>query len=338
MGLVLFGTIAVSVVAMGMGRFSVPPVEVLRILGDKALSWIQLSGTIGQTWSTEEATVIWTIRLPRVLLALVVGGGLAVGGAALQALFHNPLVSPDVIGVSAGSAFGGVIAIALGLGQVAILGGAFAAGLLAVGIVMLFGLIRAGSAILMIVLGGIVTASFFQALVSLVTYMADPYTTLPAITFWLMGSLASASYPKLMITAIPVLLGFAAIFAVRWRINILAMGDEDALSLGVNPRRMRLVLIAAVAMMTASTVAVAGVVGWVGLVIPHLVRMMISTDYRTVIPGSFILGGGFMVLIDTLARSMSAGEIPLGVVTALIGAPFFGYLLMRNRNKELRSA
>lgn len=336
----LIATCAIAVVAMGLGRFGVPPNEVARILVARALELTHLDAiaSLRQTWTAEETTVVLNIRLPRVLLALVVGGGLAVSGAGLQALFRNPLVSPDIIGVSSGAAFGGVIAIALGLGSVAVLGGSFLLGVAAVLIVLLFGQVRAGSPVLMIILGGIVIASFFSALVSLVTFLADPYTTLPAVTFWLMGSLATASYHSLAVTTVPVLLGLGVVFVLRWRINILALGDEDALSLGVNPRRLRVVLITAIALVVAATVAVAGVIGWVGLVIPHLVRLLVGADYRQVVPGSFIVGGGFMILIDTVSRTAITGEIPLGVVTALIGAPFFAYLLIVNRNKELRHA
>lgn len=332
--------IVVAVVSMGIGRFAVPPNEAARIIIANVLQFLHVDGIVPltRTWSVEEATVVMSVRLPRVLLALIIGGGLAVAGASLQALFHNPLVSPDVIGVSSGSAFGGVAAIAAGAGILGILGGSFATGLCAVGLVLLFGRVRSGSPILMIVLGGIVTASFFSALVSLVTYLADPYTTLPSITFWLMGSLASASYEKVLVSGIPVVLGLTIVLTLRWRLNILALGDEDAISLGLHPKRLRLALIATVALMTASTVAVAGIIGWVGLVIPHFIRLFVGGDYRQVIPGAFIMGGGFLVLIDTLSRSLSAGEIPLGVTTALIGAPFFAYLLICNRNKELHNA
>lgn len=338
--LVAVVVVGISLVSVGLGRFSVPANEAARIILQAIFQGLHLDGffSLAHTWTTEEETVVMSVRLPRVVLALVIGGGLAVAGATLQALFHNPLVSPDVIGVSSGSAFGGVAAIAAGAGIIGILGGSFITGLCAVGLVLLFGRVRSGSPILMIVLGGIVTASFFSALVSLVTYVADPYTTLPSITFWLMGSFASASFEKVLIAGIPVVIGLVIIATLRWRLNILALGDEDALSLGLHPARLRLSLIAVVALMTASTVAVAGIIGWVGLVIPHLVRLVMGGDYRQIIPGSFILGGGFLVLIDTLSRLLVAGEIPLGVTTALIGAPFFAYLLISNRNKEINHA
>lgn len=333
-------TIFISIVALGLGDYYISPLDVLKVLADwvmRSFSWaIPNDGLDAVT--PNASTIVLKVRAPRILLALLVGGGLAVAGATLQAIFANPLVSPDIIGVSSGASFGGVLAIAASLGSAWVLGGAMAMGIVAVAIVLSFASLRAGSPILTVVLGGVVTASFFQALVSLVTYLADPYTTLPAITFWLMGSLANASWKSVMVAAAPVLLGFVAIFAVRWRINILALGDEDAASLGVNPHRLRVLLIVIVALIVAATVAVAGVVGWIGLVIPHLVRLLAGTDYRQVIPLSFLAGSGFLIFIDTIARVAVAGEIPLGVLTAMIGAPFFAYLLFRNRARELGHA
>lgn len=172
----------------------------------------------------------------------------------------------------------------------------------------------------------------FNAMVSFVTYTADPYSELPSIVFWLMGSLASASYTKVLIALVPIALSGVVVLALRWRLNILAMGDEDAASLGIDPRRMRLVLLTCVALMTAGAVAVAGVIGWVGLVVPHLVRMVVGTDNRVVLPASCLVGAGYLVLIDTLSRSLSSAELPLGILTAVIGAPFFVALLLRNRS------
>ncbi|MBP3223363.1 MAG: iron ABC transporter permease [Actinomycetaceae bacterium] len=333
-------TILVSVIALGVGDYYVNAFDVVKVLLDylmRSFSFIVPNDGI-ESVEINQSVVILLVRMPRIALALLVGGGLAVAGGTLQAIFNNPLVSPDVIGVSSGASFGGVLAIVVGLGSIGVLAGAMVMGIVAVAIVLSFAALRASSPILTVVLGGVVTASFFQALVSLVTYLADPYTTLPAITFWLMGSLANASTNSVFVALIPVAIGFVIIFAVRWRINILALGDEDAQSLGVNPKRMRYLLISVVALIVASTVAVAGVVGWIGLVIPHLVRLLVGTDYRRVIPLSFIIGAGFLVFIDTIARTAVAGEIPLGVITALIGAPFFAYLLFKNRSQELGHA
>ncbi|MDR1634802.1 MAG: iron ABC transporter permease [Bifidobacteriaceae bacterium] len=323
-------------VALSVGRYSVPLNEAARILAAQGLeitgldSWFDLR----RTWTDQEQTVITLVRLPRSLMAVLAGGALAVSGAALQALFRNPLVSPDVIGVSSASSFGGVLAIALGGGGLILMGGAFALGLAAAALVMAMGRIRASSPILTIVLGGIVVSAFFNALVSLVTYLADPYTTLPSITFWLMGSLAAATWTKLWLAAVPIAIGLTVVMALRWRIDVLSLGDEDSRALGLNPTRLRWVLIVAVSMMTAATVASSGVIGWVGLVIPHLVRLMLGPDHRTLIPASFLLGGTYLLVVDLLSRSMTASEVPVGILTAILGAPFFVYLLITQTRKD----
>lgn len=327
------GLVVASVVAIGVGKLSIPPLTVVNILAHdlgEALGLVSDSGA--QAWTDGERSAVTLIRAPRVLMAMIVGGALAVSGAALQAVFRNPLVSPDVIGVSSGSAFGGVLAILLGAGTGVLLTGSFVAGLLAALGVMVIGKIRTMNPILTIVLGGIVVSAFFNALVSLITYVADPYTTLPNITFWLMGSFTAASWVKLAMVAVPVAIGSTVVFALRWRINLLTMGDEDAMAMGVNPERIRIVLITSVSLLTAATVAVAGVVGWVGLVVPHLVRLVVGSDNRIVLPASFLLGALYLLGVDTLARSLGEAEIPVGILTALIGAPvFIGMLIQKSR-------
>ena len=216
--------------------------------------------------------MVLLVRLPRVLLALLVGGGLAIGGAALQAIFRNPLVSPDIIGVSAGASFGGALALLLGLGSALLVGSAFAFGLAALGLLFLITSGRGGTPMLMIVLGGVVTGSFFSALVALITYLADPFTTLPAIVFWLLGSVATATYAQVLVAAAPVLAGTAVLLALRWRINVLSLGDDDAAALGLRPRPLRWAVLVSVALIVAGAVAVSGAVSWVGLVVPHLAQ------------------------------------------------------------------
>jgi iron complex transport system permease protein len=322
--------------ALSVGRYSVPLNETARILAHQALDFVGLDGLfdLRPTWTRQELTVISMVRLPRSAMAVLAGGALSVAGAALQALFRNPLVSPDVIGVSSAASFGGVLAIALGGGGVVLMGGSFAMGLAAAALVMTLGRLRTSSPILTIVLGGIVVSAFFNALVSLVTYLADPYTTLPSITFWLMGSLSAATWTKLTLAVGPIGVGLVVIMALRWRIDVLSLGDEDAKALGVNPGRLRWILIAAVSLMTAATVAACGVIGWVGLVIPHLVRLMLGPDHRTLIPASFLLGGTYLLLVDLLSRSMIETEVPVGILTAILGAPFFVYLLVTQTRKE----
>ena len=320
------GLVAVGLISLSVGRYTVPVNEVARILINEVIS-------LPRTWTDAESNVVLGVRLPRVLLGMIVGGGLALGGAALQAAFRNPLVSPQILGVSSGASFGGVLALMFGLGSTFLVGGAFLFGLTALGMVLLIGRTRSGGAILMIVLGGVVTSAFFSALVSFITYVADPYTTLPSIVFWLMGSLATADMAKVLIAAIPILAGSAVIIGLRWRINILSLGDDDAASLGVNPGRLRAVLLTMVALMTAGAVAVSGVIGWVGLVVPHIARLWVGPDHRISMPTTFVLGAAYLTIIDTLSRTVSSGEIPLGILTAIIGAPVF-VLLLRNSRRQ----
>ncbi len=318
--------LVVGVVSMALGRYPVPVGHVVEVL---------VAQVTGQAYPgpTTEQDVVTLVRLPRVLLGALVGGGLAVGGVALQAAFRNPLVSPQVIGVSSGASFGGALALVLGLGTGYLVASAFVFGMAALGVVFLVTAGRGGASMLMIVLGGVVTGSFFTALVSLLTYLADPYSTLPAIVFWLLGSLATATFGKVLVAAVPVLVATAVLLALRWRINVLSLGDEDATAVGIRPRPVRWTLLSAVALIVAGAVAVSGVIGWVGLVIPHLVRMWVGPDHRVLLPVSFFVGAAFLVTVDTLARTLSGGEIPLGVLTALVGAPAFFVLLRRNRDR-----
>lgn len=323
--------IVVILVALAMGRFPVSVTHVIQTLASRV-------SPVAPPSSDVEQTVVTLVRLPRILLALLVGGGLGIAGAALQAIFRNPLVSPEIIGVSSGASFGGALALLLGWGSVALVGGAFAFGLAAIVILLVLTMGRAGAPMLMVVLGGVIVGSFFAALVSLVTYVANPYTTLPAIVFWLLGSVATATYSKLLIAVIPILAGAIVLGLLRWRINVLSLGDEDAASLGLHPSTLRWLILVASALIVAGAVAVSGVIGWVGLVIPHLARMWVGPDHRVLLPVSFLLGGIYLIVIDTLARTMTASEIPLGVLTALIGAPVFFVLLRRNRDRIWDSA
>ncbi|MFE7622902.1 FecCD family ABC transporter permease [Streptomyces sp. NPDC057509] len=319
-------TLVVALGALALGRYVVPPNEIVRLLAGQFLP-------LDRTWTGNEETVVLDVRLPRVLLSLLVGGGLALAGAALQGVFRNPLVSPDVIGVASGASFGGVLAMLLGIGSLGVVSGAFGFGMVALVIVMAIGRLGSGNPILMIILGGTVTAAFFTALVSFCKYIADPESELPSIVFWLLGSLATATYAKVVTAAIPVLLGTAVVLALRWRLNILSLGDEDATALGVPPRLTRGILLGAVALMTAGAVAVAGLVGWVGLVVPHLARLLTGSDHRIQLPAAFLIGGAYLTVIDTLSRTLTASEMPLGILTAIIGAPFFVVLLARSRNR-----
>ncbi|HRL21388.1 MAG TPA: iron ABC transporter permease [Alcaligenes sp.] len=288
--------------------------------------------------SAAEHRVVTQVRLPRVLLSVLAGSSLALCGAALQGAFRNPLVGPQILGISSGAAFGGCAAILLFSSLWATLGLAFAGGLLAVAVVYLLGRSKGRTTILMLVLAGIVTSAFFSALISLATYFADPNDSLPAIVFWLMGSFATASYIKLASAALPILAGMGLLMALRFRINILSLGDEQASALGIAVEPLRWLLLICTTLVVSASVAVSGTVGWVGLVVPHIARMLVGPDHRALLPASALLGGTYMVWVDTVARSATSAEIPLGVITALIGAPLFAWLLRRTQGQEMRHA
>ncbi|GAA4216098.1 iron ABC transporter permease [Sagittula marina] len=276
--------------------------------------------------------VVWNIRLPRVGAALLVGAALAAAGATYQALFRNPLVSPDILGVSAGAGLGAVAGIFLSLPVAAIQASAFVGGMAAVGVVMLVGaMVRHTDRTLTLVLLGVVVGALAGAATSLLKVMADPYDQLPAITFWLLGSLASITTRDILPALPMVLVGLLPLALLRWRINVLSLGDEEARALGIEAGRTRLVVIAAATLITASVTALAGVVGWVGLVIPHIARMLVGPGFGRLLPASALIGAGYLLVVDTLARTIAAVEVPLGVLTAVIGAPFLVWLLARGR-------
>jgi len=277
-------------------------------------------------------TVLFQIRLPRVLAALLVGAALAAAGTSYQTLFRNPLVSPDILGVSAGAGFGAVLGILLSLPVIAIQGLGFATGLLTVGIVYtLARALRSQNEILVLVLAGIVVGALAGAGISLVKILADPYNQLPAITFWLLGSLSGIKVSDLQTVAPLVILGLVPLALLRWRIGVLSLGDDEAKALGVNVRVVRGVVIGAATLVTATAVSVSGVIGWIGLVIPHMARLLVGPRYDRVLPAAVLMGAAFLVLIDTVARGAARIEIPLGLLTALLGAPVFVWLLARGR-------
>jgi iron complex transport system permease protein len=292
----------------------------------KAL-WAALSGGESGLAKNVEAVVL-QVRGPRVLAALAVGAALASAGAAYQNLFKNPLVSPDILGVSAGCALGAGLAILFGLSIVMIQGLAFAGGIAAVALVMAVGnWVRGRDPILTLILTGVVVGSLFGAGIALVKYLADPYNQLPAITFWLLGSFAGA-LPKDLAVALPVMLaGIVPLVLLRWRIDLLALSEDEARSLGLDVAKLRVAVIACATLVTASAVAIAGVIGWVGLVIPHAARLLVGAGFARVLPLSLVLGAAFMLAVDTLCRTVSATEIPPGVATAFVGTPVFIVLL-----------
>jgi iron complex transport system permease protein len=309
------------VVAFTIGRYPVSLAQLLDVLWSRAL---------GRAPSAPAAVenVVLLVRGPRVMAALLVGSALAVAGAAFQGLFRNPLVSPDILGASSGAALGAVIGIFFSLGVFGIELLAFAGGLAAVAAVYVIGsMLRSRDPILVLVLAGVVIGALLGAGVGLVKYLADPYNQLPAMTFWLLGSLAATSVSDLLPLLGPVAIGTIVLVALRWRMNVMSLPDEEARALGVSTGPLRIAIVAAATLVTSASVATSGIIGWIGLVVPHLARALVGPDFPRLLPASALLGGGFLLFIDTLARTAAPVEIPLGILTAVIGTPFFIWLL-----------
>jgi iron complex transport system permease protein len=322
-GIILTAVLGIIfVLSFGLGRYPVSPAEVLKVLFSRVFP-------IHQTWPDVINTVVLNIRLPRILASLLVGASLGVAGTSFQGLFRNPLVSPDILGVSAGAGFGAALAILFSGSNFVIQISAFCFALLAVGISFGISKIVRGNSTLSLVLAGMAIASFFSALLSLVKYVADPVNQLPAITYWLMGSLASVGVRGLLYAAVPILSGLVVLVLARWRLNVAAMGDEEARALGVDTGRYRALIVVCCTLVTASSVCISGTIGWVGLVIPHVGRILVGPNHKQLIPITLILGAGYLLLIDDIARTAASIEIPIGILTAIVGVPFFVYLLNR---------
>src|SRR5690242_12376489 len=313
--------IAGLLVAFTVGRYPVSLAELANVLFSKVSAH-------RADVSPAVESVIMQVRGPRVIAAALVGAALAVAGTAFQGLFRNPLVSPDILGASSGAALGAVLGIFFSLGVFAIQALAFAGGLIAVAAVYLIGsAVRARDPVLVLVLTGVVIGSLLGAGVGLVKYLADPYNQLPAMTFWLLGSLAAVGPSDLLPLFGPLTLGTLVLIALRWRMNVMSLPDEEARALGVPTGPLRIAIVAAATLVTSASVATAGIIGWIGLVVPHVARTLAGPDFARLIPAAALFGGGFLLLIDTLARTGAAIEIPLGILTALVGTPFFIWLL-----------
>lgn len=307
-----------------IGRYPINIYDVILAIGSKILGF-----NSGLPQSIE--TIIFQIRLPRILGAILVGAALSIAGASFQGLFRNPLVSPDKLGVSSGAGLGAAIGILSSAGYFLVQLSAFSFGLLAVGICYLLSKSFKGTSMLTLVLCGIAIESFFGSMLSLAKYVADPYEQLPSIVFWLMGSLASVTTQQVMFVSIPIIIGISVLLLIRWRINVLSMGEEEAQTMGIDVKKMQGVIIICCTLITASAVSISGIIGWIGLVIPHVVRLIIGPDHKILLPASAILGAFFLLAIDNISRTMTSVEIPLGILTALIGAPFFIYLLKQSK-------
>ena len=320
--IIALGLFAVGViVAFTVGRYPVTLAELIEVL-------VSRLGGREATVSPAVENVVLLVRGPRVIAAALVGAALAVAGTAFQGIFRNPLVSPDILGASSGAALGAVLGIYFSLGVIGIEALAFAGGLVAVAAVYVIGsLLRSRDPILVLVLTGVVVGALLGAGVGLVKYLADPYNQLPAMTFWLLGSLAATTVSDLLPLAGAVAVGTVVLIALRWRLNVMSLPEDEARALGLATGPFRIAIIAAATLVTSASVATSGVVGWVGLVVPHLARALVGPDFPRLVPTAALLGGGYLLFIDTIARTAAPVEIPLGILTAVIGTPFFIWLL-----------
>jgi iron complex transport system permease protein len=326
--ILLFLVLAVEMVlSLHLGRYKVTTPEIVHVL-----SQTRWWGAVG-SFNDAPWIVVEIIRLPRILMVTLCGMGLALAGATMQGVFRNPLVGPDVVGVSQGASLGGVLAILLGLEPLGVVDMAFGCGLLGLVLAFLLAKMAGRAGTLALILSGIIIGSFFSAFLGLIQYVADPQTQLPAITYWLLGSFASATYQKVLVVAVATLVAGTGLFLLRWRINLFSLGDTDARMLGTNLDPLRWLLITFVVLLVAAQVSVSGGVGWVGLIIPHLARMLVGPEHSKLLPTSAFLGGIYLLGMDDLARSLANQEIPIGLLTGFVGAPVFAVLFMKLQSK-----
>lgn len=333
-GIALLGIVLVS---FALGRYPISPVELISTLGGLANNALaDFAAHFGVAIPHVEvnqqmATALMNIRLPRILVVMLVGAALAVAGASYQGMFKNPLVSPDILGASAGASFGACLALLFDMSNSMVQLFAFIGAMVAVGgAVWMNKMVNKYDALLGLVLGGMLVTTLFQSFTSLVKFMADANDKLPAITFWLMGSFSRINQTDLAVIVAPMLAGFVLLMLERWKLNVLSFGEEEARSLGVNTGRVRLIVIFASTLIVACSVAVAGIVGWVGLVIPHLARSIVGPNYKVLLPTSMFIGAGYLLIVDDLCRLMASTEIPIGILTAIIGVPFFIFIFRHN--------
>ena len=320
--------LAVLLGSLLVGRYALSPGQLLHML------WTKVTGGAAD-WPISDDKVVFAVRLPRVAAAALVGAALAVSGAAYQGMFRNPMVSPDILGASTGAGFGAAVAILLGAGYFGISAAAFCCGLLAVAAAWLVSRLSKANQAVALILAGMMISSLFSAGTSFVKLVADTQQQLPAITYWLMGSLSSIKDKDVVFLAIPVALGMIPLFFLRWRMNLLTVGEEEAQSMGVNTRRLRGAVIVCATLLTSASVAVSGMIGWVGLVIPHFCRMLFGYDYRRLIPAGALFGASFLLIVDDIARLVTTGELPLGILTAFVGAPLFVYLIVTGGGRRV---
>ena len=318
--------LALFLLSFVVGRYGVPLGQVVRIL---------LSGVLPleQTWTDNMAIAVLNVRLPRILLACLVGCGLSAAGTGYQTVFQNPMAAPDILGASSGACFGAALAILTGQGAVMITVFAFLASLLSVALVYLVGNHTRGSRVVNLLLAGIVVGSLFSACTSYIKLVADPTNQLPQITYWLMGSLSGTRMGTVRFAAVCMAVGLVPLLLLRWRMNLLTLSPDEARAMGVHTDRLRLAVILSSTVLTAAAVSVSGMIGWVGLVIPHLSRRIVGSDCRRLMPMSCLFGAAFLLLVDNMARCLTATEIPIGILTAFVGAPFFIYLMVKGGDR-----
>ena len=319
--------LALFLLSFVMGRYGVPLGQVVRIL---------LSGVLPleQTWTDNMAIAVLNVRLPRILLACLVGCGLSAAGTGYQTVFQNPMAAPDILGASSGACFGAALAILTGQGTVMIAVFAFLASLLSVALVYLVGNHTRGNRVVNLLLAGIMVGSLFSACTSYIKLVADPTNQLPQITYWLMGSLSGTRMGTVRFAAVCMAVGLAPLLLLRWRMNLLTLSPDEARAMGVHTDRLRLAVILSSTVLTAAAVSVSGMIGWVGLVIPHLSRRIVGSDCRRLMPMSCLFGAAFLLLVDNMARCLTATEIPIGILTAFVGAPFFIYLMVKGGDRS----
>ena len=314
-----FAVLLFSVLA---GRFSLSPWQLLRMLASKLFP-------VEKTWPAAAENVVFSLRLPRVIKAALIGAALSAAGVSYQGMFRNPLVSPDLLGASTGAGFGAALAILLGAGSAMVSVTAFLFGLLSVLIAYLVSRASKAGQTLSLILAGMIVSALFSAGTSYLKLIADTDRKLPEITYWLMGSLSSLRQrEELLFLAILFVIGFVPLLALRWRINLLTLSDSEAKTMGVNTGLLRLIVVSCATLLTSASVAVSGLIGWVGLVVPHMSRMLFGYDYRKLLPASALFGATFLMLVDDVSRLASTSEIPIGILTAVLGAPLFLYLLV----------
>ena len=309
-----------------LGRYPIEPWTLIRVLASRVIP-------VTPDWPSQVETVLFNVRLPRVLMAALIGAGLSAAVAAYQGIFKNPMVSPDVLGASSGAGFGAALGLFLSFSYQGVSFLAFVLGLSAVGAVCLISSRVKYNQTLGLVLAGMMISSLFTAAVSFLKLVADPNNTLPVITYWLMGSLASIRPKDLAFAAPWIIGGIIPIYLLRWKINVLTLGEEEARCIGVNTSAVRLAVVLCATLITSAAVSVSGLIGWVGLVIPHFARMLVGSDYRKMLPASLLLGASFLLVVDNFARLLATSEIPIGILTAFVGAPFFLWLILREGNK-----